>query len=73
MTKFFFTVPRKQLSHSEQDELTTLLAAQVGISREAAVKTLAQWQMSWDDAVVRYHTAVDEAKDIYKTGKSNCR
>ena len=63
MTKFFVTDPSKKMSQAERDELATVLAAQVGISREAAVKTLAQWQSSWDGAVARYNAAVDDAKD----------
>ncbi|HEX3135040.1 MAG TPA: hypothetical protein VHX44_15855, partial [Planctomycetota bacterium] len=48
MSKFFVTDPSKKMNPAEQDELATILAAQVGISREAAVKTLAQWRTSWD-------------------------
>lgn len=63
MTKFFVTDPAKQMNQAEQDELATVLAAQVGISREAAVKTLAQWRSSWEGTVARYNAAVEDAKD----------
>lgn len=63
MTRFFTRDENQRLSQAEQDELATVLAAQVGISREAAVKTLAQWRSSWDATVARYDTAVAEAKD----------
>lgn len=63
MTRFFTRDENQRLNQAEQDELATVLAAQVGISREAAVKTLAQWRSSWDATVARYETAVAEAKD----------
>lgn len=63
MTKFFVTDPGKKMTQAEQDELATVLAAQVGISREAAVKTLEQWRKSWEATVAKYNATVEEAKD----------
>ncbi len=63
MSKFFVTDPAKRMNQADQDELATILAAQTGISREAAVKTLAQWRTSWEATVARYDAAVAEAKD----------
>ncbi|MBA3697358.1 MAG: hypothetical protein H0W78_00630 [Planctomycetes bacterium] len=61
--KFFSREADQRLTKPETDELATILAAQVGISREAAVKTIAQWQSSWDATVNRYDAAVAEAKE----------
>lgn len=62
MTRFF-TRDGERLTQAEQDEFATLLAAQVGISREAAAKTVTQWRTSWEATVARYDAAVAEAKD----------
>jgi hypothetical protein len=61
--KFFARDANERLTQAEQDEFATLLAAQAGISREAAVKTIAQWRSSWEAAVARYDAAVAKAKD----------
>lgn len=63
MVRFFSRDENQRLSQAEEGELATVLASQVGISREAAVKTLAQWRSSWDATLARYDTAVAEAKD----------
>lgn len=59
----FFTVDKQQrLTPAERDELATLLAPQLGIRKESAVKTLDQWERSWDAGVARYEAAKEEAK-----------
>jgi hypothetical protein len=59
----FFVMDRNQrISGPERDELTTLAAGQLGISKEAATKTLAQWERSWDGAVARFNEAQETAK-----------
>jgi hypothetical protein len=63
MTRFFSREEGQRLTQAEQDEFATLLASQVGISREAAVRTINQWRTSWDGMVARYDAAVAEAKD----------
>ena len=61
--RFFTREDDQALNQGERDELATLLAGQVGISREAAVKTLDHWDKSWYATVARYDAAVAEAKD----------
>lgn len=63
MGKFFSRTEGERLTQAEQGELATILASQVGISKEAAEKTITQWRSSWDAAVARYDAAVAEAKD----------
>lgn len=63
MGKFFARDANERLTQAEQDEFATLLAAQTGISREAAVRTIAQWRSSWEATVARYDAAVAKAKD----------
>jgi len=59
----FFTVAKDQrLQASAKEELATLVSRQLGISREAADKTMMQWERSWDDAIARYESAKEEAK-----------
>jgi hypothetical protein len=53
----------QRLDPTQKDELVTLLAGQVGISREAALKTVDQWQSSWNDAVERYESLKTKTKD----------
>jgi hypothetical protein len=73
LVKFFAIVKDQRLSANEQQELTTLVSSQLGISREAADKTLIQWQQSWDDVIARYESAKDEAKtkamEVTRTAK----
>lgn len=57
-----FTLDQRQQSTSEQQELSTLLASQLGISAEAARTTLGQWQSAWDEGAQRYRIAMDDAK-----------
>ena len=61
--KFFTVAKDKPLAPAEKDELVTLVAGQVGISREAALKTVDQWQSSWNAAVARYEAAMVQAKE----------
>jgi hypothetical protein len=58
-----FTMDRHStMPAPEQQELTTLLGSQLGISTEAARQTLDQWQRVWRQGVERYETAKEEAK-----------
>lgn len=66
LSKFFTRDPKQGLNQAEQDELATVLAAQAGISREAAVKTIAQWRASWEATVARYDATVAETKEKAK-------
>jgi hypothetical protein len=58
-----FSVDRKEtLTPPEREELIGLLASQLGISREAATKTIDQWNTSWNAAVARYEGAMADAE-----------
>lgn len=60
--QYFTTDANAALPAAEQQELTAALAAQLGISAQAAQQTLAQWQKVWRDGVSRYEAAKEEAK-----------
>ena len=57
-----FTLDDKQQPEADKQELTGLLASQLGIPADAARATLAQWQRVWHEGAERYHAAVDDAK-----------
>ncbi len=64
--KFFTTAPDQRLNAADKEELTTLVSSQLGISREAAVKTMDQWQRSWEGAVAKYEAVKEDAKQKAK-------
>ena len=57
-----FTIDGKPLSETDRQELTTLIASQLGIPAEAATKTLDQWQRVWREGAERFQAAKEDAK-----------
>ena len=57
-----FTTNAQPLNDADRDEITRLLASQLGITPEAARLTIDQWQRTWNDSLQRYQSAKDEAK-----------
>ncbi len=66
LTNSFTIDGAKGLPDDQRNELTGLLSSQLGISREAAQKALAQWQSTWKQAVDKYTAAKQEAEDKAK-------
>jgi hypothetical protein len=56
-----FSVDGRALATGEREELVLLIAGQTGISRDAAERTLAQWDGVWARSVEAYETAKREA------------
>lgn len=59
---FFITDRTQRPSGAEREELAGLVSSQLGISKEAAVKTLDQWERSWDASVAKFNEAKETAK-----------
>lgn len=57
-----FTVDGEQ-SPAEEEELVSLIASETGISKDAAKRTLAQWDSVWDDTVQKYENAKARAAE----------
>jgi hypothetical protein len=63
----FFVADRSQRpTGPERDEMAGLVASQLGIGKEAAVRTLDQWERSWDAAVAKFNQAQETAKQKAK-------
>ncbi len=60
--QFFNVDANAVLSQADHQELSTLLAGQLGISAQAAQRTLEQWQRVWRQGVERYQAAKEDAK-----------
>lgn len=60
--RFFVTDRAQRPAGAEKEELAGLVAAQLGIGKEAAVKTLDQWERSWDASVAKFNEAQETAK-----------
>lgn len=57
-----FSMDGKPLSDADRNEITTLIAAQLGISPEAGRAAHDQWQRAWSEGVSRFETAKEDAK-----------
>jgi hypothetical protein len=71
--RFFVTDRAQRPSGAEKDELATLVAGQLGIGKEAAVKTLDQWERSWDAAVAKFNQAQETAKEKAKEAAATAK
>ncbi|HEX3135584.1 MAG TPA: hypothetical protein VHX44_18625 [Planctomycetota bacterium] len=60
--KFFVADRAQRPTGPEKEELSGLVASQLGISKEAAIKTMDQWERSWDAAVAKFNQAQEAAK-----------
>lgn len=59
-----FSLDGRPLPDPDREELKNLLAAQLGISPEAARAAHDQWQRVWSEGVVRFEAAKEEAKRV---------
>ncbi len=57
-----FSTNPQPLSDVDHDEMTRLLASQLGITPEAARLTTDQWQRTWNDSLQHYQSTMAEAK-----------
>ena len=65
-----FSMDGGRLPEADRDEITTLVAAQLGVSPEAGRAAYDQWQRVWNEGVSRFLAAKDDTKRMAQNAAS---